>query len=172
MRTPWLAAAGFTALLAACSTSGGGGDAGSATDAFVGTWSCTGFDTLLPAADAGVASIMDPTSSMLTVTANPDGTIKSANVSGGTTCQTQSSVAGSTATLESGNGGDAGLPCFIEGLQVLAFTGGTGTLSGGVLSHALAFTLSGTVTYTPPDGGPPELVDVTAGTSADSCTRM
>jgi hypothetical protein len=155
--------------LAACSTSSGGGatnDSG-ASDPFVGTWDCTGTQTLNFVFEAGtMSSETSYTSATVTITDDGDGTQTSTfTTDAGATCVRKSTWSGNTATLESGQ------PCTFGGLT-FTYTSGTSTLSGTSYMVTAALTLRGTVQYTP-DGGSTEMIGVTGtGQTQSTCTKM
>lgn len=154
--------------LAACGhggSSSGGGDA--APDPFVGTWDCTGTQTLDFQFEAGtMSSDTSYTAATVTITDDGDGTVTSTLATdAGEACTRKFTVSGDTATLESGQS------CTFQGLT-FTYTSGTATLSGTSYVVTTSLTLDGTVTVLT-EGGSPDMLDVTGtGQTQSTCNKQ
>jgi hypothetical protein len=149
----------------ACSTRSSSGPAGGPSDPFVGTWVCTGTDDLTVTMPAGIPPVTESTASTIVIVDDGSGTISATrSTEGGAGCVTRSTVAGSNATLESGQ------TCTSGGLTLSLVSGGANVMDGTMVSSR-RYSLSGTLSYNP-DGGMPQSVQVTGtGSSTDNCTK-
>jgi hypothetical protein len=156
--------------IAACSThhpsTGPVPDGGAVSDPFVGTWVCTGTDDLTITMPAGIAPLTESTAATIVIVDNGTSTLSATrSTEGGAGCVTHSIVAGSNATLESGQ------TCTSGGLT-LTFVDGSANAMDGTMVSSLRYSLSGTLTFTP-DGGMPQSFQVTGtGSSTDNCTKQ
>jgi hypothetical protein len=149
--------------LAACSNGSGGGG----SNPFVGSWACTGTQSLTFTQPAGAQPQTNNQSFTQTIVANGDGSITATTTGdAGNGCTFKWTVSGSTATLE------ANQTCTNTNGVVASYTSGTATVSGTTLTHSNQFTFSGTITATP-DGGQPQQVQVAGtGTGENTCTKQ
>jgi hypothetical protein len=149
-------------------SSSGGGDSGA--DPFVGSWLCTGTDSLTFTEPTGAKPQMNPYATNVTVVDNGDGmqTATGEPADGGPSCSIKETVSGNAASLVSG-----GQSCMNANGTTTVYTGGTSTLTGSTTyATTRVFTFSGTTTYTP-DGGSPEQIQVAgSGTSSGTCTKQ
>jgi hypothetical protein len=157
-------------LAAACSTHGGSAPSsssgGGSLDPFVGTWVCTGTDDLTVTTPPGIPPVTESTASTIVIVDDGSGTISATrSTEGGAGCVTRSIVAGSNATLESGQ------TCASGGLTLTLLSGGANVMDGTMVSSR-RYSLSGTLSYVP-DGGMPQSIQVTGtGSSTDNCAKQ
>ena len=156
-------------LAAACSTHSGSApppsDGGTANP-FVGTWVCTGTDDLTVTTPAGIPPVTESTAATIVIVDDGSSTISATrSTEGGAGCVTRSIVAGSNATLESGQ------TCMGGGLTLALVSGGANVMDGTMVS-SLRYSLAGTLSYVP-DGGMPQSIQVTGtGSSTDNCAKQ
>jgi hypothetical protein len=150
---------------AAACTSASSPGAAAPPDPFVGTWQCTGTTGLTVTTPPGVRPVQSPTTVTVVIVDNGDGTITATRTSdAGASCTTKSTVAGSNATLQSGQ------TCTFEGLT-LTLTSGSANVMGNTLVSSRMYTFAGMLTFTP-DGGMSETINVSGtGSSSDNCTK-
>jgi hypothetical protein len=163
-----VAVASAACLAAACSTHGSSGSSfdGGTADPFVGTWVCTGTDDLTITTPTGIPPVTESTAATIVIADDGSSTISATrSTEGGAGCVTQSIVAGSNATLESGQ------TCTSGGLTLTLVSGGANVMNGTLVSSR-RYTLSGTLTYTP-EAGMPQSIQVTGtGSSTDNCAKQ
>jgi hypothetical protein len=138
-------------LLAAC------GGIGTGADPLVGTWACTGKNSVTYTVPATMAPKTNSYSGTVTFTDNGDGTITADSVNdNGATCTLTSRLRGTSYTVET----DPPQSCTNNGVTN-TYTSGGGTLSadGMTLTRSSSFTVSGA-----------NLAGT--GTGASTCTRM
>ena len=133
----------------------------------MGTWDCTGSQTLYFDFEAGTTSSdTSYTAATVVITDDGDATITSTlSTDAGATCTRKFTVSGDTATLESGQS------CTFEGLT-FTYTSGTANLSGTSYVLTTSLNLAGTVTVLT-EGGSPDTLDVTGtGETQLTCNEM
>jgi hypothetical protein len=162
---------GIVAALAllACGhgSSGASSDGAPSPDPWVGTWDCTGSQTLSFQFEAGtMSSDTSYTAATMTITDDGDGTVTATlTADSGPTCTRKLTVSGDTATLESGQS------CTFEGLT-FTYTSGSAMLSGTSFIVTTELTLDGTVTVLT-EGGSPDMLDVTGtGETQSTCNQQ
>lgn len=150
------------------SSSGGGGDSGA--DPFVGSWVCSGTDSLTFTQPAGAKPQMNAYTTDVTVVSNGDGTQTATGepADGGPSCAIKDTVSGNTANVASG-----GQSCTSASGITTVYTSGTSTLtSSTTYAVTRVFTFSGMTTYTPDGGMPTQIQVVGSGTSSGTCTKQ
>jgi hypothetical protein len=155
--------------LVACGhgSSGSSGDGAPPPDPFVGTWDCTGTQTLNFDFESGtMSSDTSYTAATVIITDDGDGSMTATlTADAGPACTRKFTVSGGTATLESGQS------CTFEGLT-FTYTSGTATLSGTSYIVTTELTLSGTITVLT-EGGSPDMLDVTGtGETQSTCNEQ
>jgi hypothetical protein len=115
---------------------------------------------------AGIPPVTESTASTIVIVDDGNGGISATrSTEGGAGCVTRSTVAGTNATLESGQ------TCTSGGLTLTLGSGGANVMDGTMVSSR-SYSLSGTLSYTP-DGGMPQSIQVTGtGSSTDNCTKQ